>query len=345
MGVQTIGSITSMPSAEERRAERRAFLLALYELSNADTMALVNEADVASHLGLDAEAGDRIARSIVDHGYAEWKTMGGNMGITPYGIEVAEAELSPSPVPPAGATEPTITERMIAVLQEYREMIDASYIGDETGLIQGEVPEVGDKLRERLPLIRRILDEFEPGWGEGLYPSGSDWPWGGVRNVVLNAIGQLQTRQEAEELLGPQGPKLSAGNLHPWVWEAAAKLWENGYRREAIQKAATRVDRQLQVKLNRHDVSGDDLVKQAFSPEPASEDKPRLRLPGYKPGSKDFMSAHAGAMQFGAGCMMAIRNLATHDLNEPDEQVALEQLAALSVLARWIDDAKVKTAP
>lgn len=43
--------------------------------------------------------------------------------------------------------------------------------------------------------------------------------------------------------------------------------------------------------------------------------------------------------------MMAIRNLATHDLNEPDEQVALEQLAALSVLARWIDDAKVKTAP
>jgi hypothetical protein len=39
------------------------------------------------------------------------------------------------------------------------------------------------------------------------------------------------------------------------------------------------------------------------------------------------------------GAVAAIRNLATHRPEEPDEQVALEQLAALSSLARWVDAA------
>jgi hypothetical protein len=334
-----------MPSPEERQQERRAFLLALYELTNADTMTLANERDVAEHLGLGPEDGDRIARSVVDQGYAEWKTKGGNMGITAYGITVAEAELSqPAPSPPGPARDPTVAEKQLTALRAYLEMIDASFIGDDTGLIQGEHPDFADKLRARLPLMRRILNEVETGLGDDLHPSGAEWPWTGVRSVVLGAIGRLETRQEEEELLGPRGPKLAAEGLHPWVWGPAAKLWDDGYRREAIQKAATRVDRELQVKVNRHDMSGDDLVKQAFSPEPAASGKPRLRLPRYPSGSKDFISAHTGAMQFGAGCMMAIRNLATHDLAEPDEQIALEQLAALSVLARWVDAAEVVTA-
>ncbi len=42
--------------------------------------------------------------------------------------------------------------------------------------------------------------------------------------------------------------------------------------------------------------------------------------------------------------MQGIRNIATHNLKEPDEQEALELLAALSVLARWIERAEVETA-
>lgn len=42
--------------------------------------------------------------------------------------------------------------------------------------------------------------------------------------------------------------------------------------------------------------------------------------------------------------MMAVRNVATHEAEDDDEQRALEQLAALSVLARWIDEADVVTA-
>ena len=50
-------------------------------------------------------------------------------------------------------------------------------------------------------------------------------------------------------------------------------------------------------------------------------------------------------MDFGAGCFEGIRNPAAHEhgLQFP-EQVALEQLAAFSLLARWVDDCTVETA-
>ncbi|MGA9077854.1 MAG: TIGR02391 family protein [Acidimicrobiales bacterium] len=50
-----------------------------------------------------------------------------------------------------------------------------------------------------------------------------------------------------------------------------------------------------------------------------------------------------GARFFAMGCAMRIRNLVTHRSTVPDEQTCLEMLAALSVLARWIDEAEVET--
>ena len=44
------------------------------------------------------------------------------------------------------------------------------------------------------------------------------------------------------------------------------------------------------------------------------------------------------------GCFAGIRNPLAHDLGELSEDEALEQLAAFSVLARWVDDAAVLNA-
>ena len=41
------------------------------------------------------------------------------------------------------------------------------------------------------------------------------------------------------------------------------------------------------------------------------------------------------------GCALRIRNLTAHTTDELDEQKALEYLAALSVLAQWVDEATV----
>jgi hypothetical protein len=51
-------------------------------------------------------------------------------------------------------------------------------------------------------------------------------------------------------------------------------------------------------------------------------------------------SLHEGASAFAVGCYRVIRNPAAHiPLGELSEVEALEQIAAFSVLARWVDAA------
>ena len=137
-------------------------------------------------------------------------------------------------------------------------------------------------------------------------------------------------------------PHVAAKKLHEWVWSAAASLYDDGHYRQAVESAAVMVDNHLKAKLDRVDASGSDLVTQAFSIKPSEPGHPRLRFKQFDPASDDWRSAHEGAMHFGRGCMMGIRNLAAHRSDELLEAVAIEQLAALSVLARWIDEAVVE---
>jgi hypothetical protein len=144
--------------------------------------------------------------------------------------------------------------------------------------------------------------------------------------------------------LGVEGPTIAAAGLHPWVWEAASRPWADGHRRSAIQAAGARIDLETQAKLQRWDVSGTELGRQAWSADPPEPGRPRLRPTG-RPDSEAYKSKLGGARALHQGVMLGIRNWATHDLDEPEEQVALEYLAALGVLARWIDDAELVEAP
>ncbi|MFF8919054.1 TIGR02391 family protein [Streptomyces sp. NPDC015032] len=58
-----------------------------------------------------------------------------------------------------------------------------------------------------------------------------------------------------------------------------------------------------------------------------------------------WRSQHEGAAAFARGVYVAIRNPIAHELgDELKEHEALEQLAAFSLLARWVDDSTVETA-
>ena len=46
-------------------------------------------------------------------------------------------------------------------------------------------------------------------------------------------------------------------------------------------------------------------------------------------------------MYLGMGCAQGIRNPRAHPSDDVTEQEALEQLAALTVLARWVDECEV----
>lgn len=162
----------------------------------------------------------------------------------------------------------------------------------------------------------------------------------GVRSAVAILEGVIHEL----EALEPTGPQLDTGGLHPWVLGAIAGLWDDGHHRNAVDEAARAIELRLRTKVG-GDGGGTDLVTGAFSPKPPTANQPRLRFRDYEPGTRSWTNAHEGAMHFGRGCMMRIRNLIEHADTPVSTQYARECLFALSLLARWIEEAEIEIAP
>jgi hypothetical protein len=165
-----------------------------------------------------------------------------------------------------------------------------------------------------------------------------------AQDTLTRALGILDERDEWAANLAADTPVLPAGQLHPWIWQAAQTLWDSEHYRHAVQAAATAINDHTQNKLRRRDIADDKLMQEALSTNPPGPGRPRLRCPG-DPSNPTTQSRQRGALQYAVGCFGAIRNPATHEQGEWDQQAALEYLAALSVLARWIDGWRVETAP
>ena len=201
-----------------------------------------------------------------------------------------------------------------------------------------------------LPLIEDIAREVDPDGDPDQFKECRDsrtWGWDGAHDAVDRLIGILKRLEDREAILGPRGPVLAAEGLHKWVWNAAVNLWDNRHFKEAVSAAASATEEQTQLKLDRTDISGADLFTQAFNTKPPEPAKPRLRFAHIEERTRSgqtsqaWTSAHDGAMSFGRGCFQAIRNLQAHGTSDLAEREALECLAALSVLARWVDTAVV----
>jgi hypothetical protein len=59
--------------------------------------------------------------------------------------------------------------------------------------------------------------------------------------AATELLGVLENRERIEEITGPPGPALAVSRMHPWVWDHAAALWEDGHRSSAVQAAATAI--------------------------------------------------------------------------------------------------------
>jgi hypothetical protein len=66
-------------------------------------------------------------------------------------------------------------------------------------------------------------------------------------------------------------------------------------------------------------------------------------LPGVKE-SKNWKSRQEGLHLLAQGAFAGVRNVATHSEAEWPEQIALENLAVLSAIARWADETETVTA-
>ncbi|MFE4544612.1 TIGR02391 family protein [Arthrobacter sp. NPDC056727] len=188
-------------------------------------------------------------------------------------------------------------------------------------------------------VVEKILDRTIRDWWQ--IAERKPGRWERHREGAQRALVELERSAEIAEKLGDNAPQLSAAAMHPWIWEAARSLWQSGHYQEAVRAASVKVNAELQNMLGRRDISESDLFKQALSSDPAGPDKPRLRPYG-DDGGKTSLSVRRGVAAFAERCFAGIRNPASHEvLNELTEQEALEQLAAFSILARWVATATV----
>lgn len=161
------------------------------------------------------------------------------------------------------------------------------------------------------------------------------------QEATLQALGRVRDRQALERALAPDRPHIVADQLHAWVWAMAAPLWDSRHYRQAVAAAAGNLSLKVQAKLDRWHVADDALMTEALSEKPPAPGKPRLRLPA-TPGRPFEEALQLGAVAYARGVFSLLRNPATNNVREVwDEQRALGALAALSVLARCLDDASV----
>ncbi len=197
---------------------------------------------------------------------------------------------------------------------------------------------------QRAHVVEQILDRVLPGWAKDRPEKDGKYSW--LRDQAARAEAAMQRQEELAEKLGDNAPDMDAANLHPWAWENGKSYWNTGHHHQAVMQAAIRVNAETQAKLGRMDVSEVALFNEAFTLADPKEGAARLRLAD-DDGGKTYENLHRGARAFADGLYTAIRNPGMHKPQEGDggvEQLALEQLAAFSLLARWVSQATVETA-
>lgn len=195
---------------------------------------------------------------------------------------------------------------------------------------------------QRAHVVEQILDRVLSGWERARPNTDTKYSW--LRDQASRAKAALLREGELAEKLGDNAPDMDAANLHPWAWEDGKSYWNSGHYHQAVMQASIRVNFETQAKLSRMDVSETALFNEAFSLEPPKAGSPRLRL-AVNDGGKTYQNLHRGARAFADGLFTAIRNPGMHMPHSSDggeEQLALEQLAAFSLLARWVDQADVE---
>jgi hypothetical protein len=196
----------------------------------------------------------------------------------------------------------------------------------------------------RAHVVEQIVDRTLPGWRKERPKDDEDYSW--LRDQASRAKAALLRQAELAEKLGDDAPDMDAANLHQWAWESGASYWNSGHFHQAVMQAAIRINFETQTKLGRMDLSETALFNEVFSLDAPKIGAPRLRL-AEDDGGKTYQNLHRGARAFADGLYTAIRNPGMHTpppVDGGEEQLALEQLAAFSLLARWVEQGEVEEA-
>lgn len=189
-------------------------------------------------------------------------------------------------------------------------------------------------------VVEQIFDRALPGWRTSVPDNDNATVnrWSQHIEAAQRTKVALVRAAELQEKLGDNAPTIDADQLHHWIWDGAQSLWRSRHYRESVGAVANKVNAETQNKTGRRDLSETNLFLNVFSDNPPKPGEPRLRIIP-DDNSQTYKSLHRGVRNFAEGCYAALRNPIAHQLGELPENEALEQLAAFSIVARWVDTA------
>lgn len=201
--------------------------------------------------------------------------------------------------------------------------------------------DLNSRINAAIPTVKEIIKHLDPGLVEDITPPLHLSGTSRARRSVEQALGILGDQDEWKTKLAPDAPSLVADRFHSNVWQAASAIWDTGQYRVAVQQAAVSLSAHIAAKAG-SSMTERGLVQQVFSPSDPGRGQVRLHVPGDKTNTT-WKSRQEGLHLLAQGAFAGIRNVATHTSDEWAEQVALEHLAVLSVVARWTDESELVT--
>jgi Protein of unknown function (Hypoth_ymh) len=198
---------------------------------------------------------------------------------------------------------------------------------------------LNSQINGNVPTVREIVKSLDPELVGDITEPDSMSGTSRARSAVEQALGILRDQDEWKANLAPDAPSLIADQFHPNIWNAASAIWDTGKYRVAVQQAAVSLSVHVAAKAG-SSLTDRALVTQVFSKDPPRQGQVRLHMPGDK-ASDTWRSRQEGLHLLAQGAFAGIRNVATHTDDEWTEQVALEHLAVLSVVARWADETEL----
>jgi len=195
---------------------------------------------------------------------------------------------------------------------------------------------ISARMTYQMPTVREVLKRLDPALAAEIKQPDHMLGVSGMISAIQEGLGILRDQDEWVANLAPDAPSIVADQFHPHVWSAAAALWDTGQYRVAVGQAATSLSAHIASKAG-SSLTERKLVAEVFSSKPPTAGQVRLHLPGDK-ASETWKSRQEGLHLLAQGAFAGIRNVAVHTDDEWTEQVALEHLAVLSVVAQWVDE-------
>jgi uncharacterized protein Ymh len=197
-----------------------------------------------------------------------------------------------------------------------------------------------NEILARRPLVLALAEELDHDVAERMRQRSSvPWEWEDAEEAAAELLGLIR---DYGELRAPMtGTSAPAAGLHPGLWRSVETSWNEARFRDAVREGGFFVlGAHLPGKLGRLDLAGQALVSEAFSTEPPVGGRPRLRFPGLAPDTAAWQRALAAAEHLGLGCALAVQDVVDRRAEPIGETRALDVLTALSVFARWVDEAE-----